>query len=68
MVPRTSDCLTHHQSLIQRTAVVSADGAHRKYLIALPHQDNRFAVIVAQEWLVFGESVDGHARLEIGTR
>jgi hypothetical protein len=35
--------------------------------IALPHQDNGFTIIVAQEWLVLGKCVYGHVRLEIGS-
>jgi hypothetical protein len=67
MVPRTPDCPTDDQPLIQRTAVVAADGTGCKYLIALPHQHNRFTIIVAQDWLVLDKCLDCYARLEVGS-
>ena len=48
VVPWTPDRLIHHQSLRQRTAVMCADGACREYLLALPHQNDRLIIEMAQ--------------------
>jgi hypothetical protein len=65
VVPWTPDRSIHHESIRQRTAIVRADGARCKYLLALANQDYGLAIEVAQQRLVFCKVVEFYARPEI---
>jgi hypothetical protein len=61
VVPRAPNGFAHDQPFRQRTAVMRADGAGGKYILALPHQHDCFIVNVAQKRHVFRQTSGIHA-------